>query len=171
MMKSLQKHLLTATLLASLGVVAIAQTPTPPPARSPAQMYAQRGMPQDPARMLELRQLRMERALAGLKLKLQISGAQEGAWNAWANAMKPTGPRQRLDRAEFERLTTPERIDRMRARRATGMAEMDRMAEATKSFYAALNADQKKVFDGESLRMLQRGGRGMRGGHRGHHRG
>ena len=168
-MKSLPKHLLAAALLATFGLSATAQAPQPPAGAPP--IDAQRGMQADPAQRQEIRQLRMERRLAGLKLKLAISGAQEGAWDAWAHAMKPTGPRQRIDRAEFERLTTPERIDRMRAQRATRIAEMDRRADATKTFYAALNADQKKVFDGASLRLLQRGG-GQRGGrHGGHHRG
>src|SRR5688572_763279 len=123
-MKSLHKHLLTAGLLAAFGLAAVAQAPQPPATGAP-QLYAQRGMQADPARRQEMRQLRMERRLAALKLKLAISGAQEGAWNAWANAMKPSGPRQRMDRAEFERMTTPERIDRMRAQRATRIAEMD----------------------------------------------
>ena len=41
-------------------------------------------------------------------------------------------------------------------------AEMDRKMDATKTFYAALNGEQKKVFDAESARMLG-------GGHHGHH--
>jgi hypothetical protein len=112
-----------------------------------------------------MRQLRMERRLAALKLKLNISGAQEGAFTTWATALKPTARPQRPDRAELERMTTPERIDRMRALRATRMAEMDRRMEATKVFYGALNADQRKVFDGESMQMLRGGGKGGRGGH------
>lgn len=165
-MKTLHKNLLAAALVAVIGASAVAQTPAPAHtgAPGPAELMAHRGM--DPAQMQEMRQVRSERRLAALKLKLQISGAQEGAWNTWASTMKPGAPLARMDRAELERMTTPERIDRMRAHRATRIAEMDRRADATKVFYGALNADQKKVFDGESLRMLG-GNRGGRGGHHG----
>jgi hypothetical protein len=56
-------------------------------------------------------------------------------------------------------LTTPERIDRMIAMRAQRNAEMDKRFEATKTFYATLTADQKKVFDAESLRFAKRHGK------------
>ncbi|RYY84256.1 MAG: hypothetical protein EOO24_37870, partial [Comamonadaceae bacterium] len=169
MIKSLHKHLLAAGLLAGIGLTAVAQTPAPaaPAPQAQAQAQAQRG---DPARMEQrharhqkTQQVRMERRLAALKLKLQVSGAQEGAWAAWTAAMKPT-PHQRPDRAEFVRMTTPERIDRMRVMRTARMADMDKRADATKTFYAALNADQQKVFDGESLRFNKRGHHG-KGGH------
>ena len=78
--------------------------------------------------------------------KLAITPAQEGAWSTWTAAIKPT-PHQRPDRAELQSLTTPERIDRMRALRAQRNAEMDRKMDATKVFYASLNGEQKKVFD------------------------
>ena len=52
----------------------------------------------------------------------------------------------------------------MRAMRSARAAEMDKRADATKTFYAALSPEQKKVFDAETAR----GHRG--GGHR-HHKG
>ena len=83
--------------------------------------------------------------------------------------MKPPANRmQRPDRAEFERMTTPERIDRMRAMRAARQAEMDKRMDATKTFYATLNPVQKRVFDLETARRGHRGGEGF-GGHRHHH--
>lgn len=176
-MKLVHKHLLTATLLAALGATAVAQTQTPPPPQvGPRGEMAQRGgLPMehmDPARMHEMRQVRMERRLAALKLKLAIAPAQEGAWTAWTTAMKPpVQPQARPSRVDFERMTTPERIDRMRALRTTRQAEMDRRMDATKTFYAALSADQKKVFDGESMQMMRGGRDGHRGGHGMHHRG
>ena len=106
----------------------------------------------------------MAKRLGALKQKLQLSGAQEASWNSYVEALKPT-PRQRPDRAEFAKLSTPERIDRMRALRTARMAEMDKRGDATKTFYAALSADQKKVFDDETARR----GRHGKGGH--HHRG
>jgi hypothetical protein len=128
----------------------------------------------DPARMHEhmaRMQAHMARRLAAFKQKLQLSPAQEGAWNSYIAALKPSGNLQRHDRAEFARLTTPERIDRMRALRAERMAEMDRRGEATKTFYAALSPQQKKVFDDATARRGERHHGGGWGGHREHHRG
>jgi hypothetical protein len=65
------------------------------------------------------------------------------------------------DRAEMDKLTTPERIDKMRAMHKEHMAKMetamDQRAEATKTLYAALSAEQKKIFDDEHAKMDMRG--------------
>lgn len=167
-MKTLHRHLIAATLLAAAGVAAVAQTTPPAPASAPAA----REQRHDPARMEQHRarmQERIAQRLGELKQKLAITPAQEGAWTTWTTAMKPT-PRQRPNRAEFAQLTTPERIDRMRAVRAERNAEMDKRMDATKNFYAALNAEQKKVFDAEGLRFM-RGGKRGHGGHHGKHHG
>jgi Spy/CpxP family protein refolding chaperone len=114
----------------------------------------------------------MAKRHADLKAKLKITGEQEGAWTTFTTAMKPPAAmdQKRPDRAEMDKLTTPERIDKMHALRtehmATMNAAMDKREEATKAFYAALNADQKKVFDAEHARMGDRQG-GHRGGHGG----
>jgi protein CpxP len=160
-MKTLHRHLLAAGLLATLGLGAIAQTAQPPaaPGRA-AEMHAHRGA-MDPAQRMERRQMRMERRLADLKAKLQLAPAQEGAWTAWATAMMPKA-KTRPNREEIARLPTPERIDTMRALRAQRMAEQDKRGDATKQFYATLTADQKRVFDAETVRGGKHGGRGMR---------
>lgn len=112
----------------------------------------------DSPRMQEM----MARRHAELKTKLKITPEQEGAWSSFTEAMKPSPKAQltRPDAAELAKLSTPERIDRMRATRKehwTGMqAEMDKRDEATKVFYNALSADQKKTFDAEHARMGQR---------------
>ena len=156
-MKPHRRHLLAAGLIAAAGFGAAIAQPSGAPAGGPGH---------DPARMEQFRAKmaqRVEQRLGELKQKLAITPAQEGAWAAWTAAIKPT-PHQRPDRAEMQSLTTPERIDRMRALRAQRNAEMDRKMDATKTFYATLNGEQKKVFDAESLRMLG-------GGHHGHHGG
>jgi hypothetical protein len=173
-MKSLHRHLVTATLLAAVGLGAIAQTQTPPPAGTPnAPRAAQGERRADPARMEQFRarmEQRLARRMGALKQKLQITSAQEGAWTAWTGAMKPA-QFQRPNRGEFAQLSTPERIDRMRALRTQRNAEMDKRMDATKSFYTALSADQKKVFDAEGTRFMRGGQGGKRGGHGGHHHG
>src|SRR6059058_4985480 len=160
-MKPSRRHLIAAGLIAAAGFGAAVQAQTPP---------AGPGMHgHDPAKMEQFRakmQQRMAQKLGELKQKLAITPAQEGAWAAWTAAVQPT-PHQRPDRAEFERLTTPERIDRMRAMRAQRNADMDKRMDATKTFYATLGGEQKKIFDTESLRFLA----GGHGGHHGHHGG
>lgn len=162
-MKTLHRTLLAASLVAALGAGAIAQTqPTPAPTAPAAQSMRH----QDPAKMEQFRarmQERMAKRLDDLKQKLQVTSAQEGAWTAWTAALQP-GNFQRPDRAALRSMTTPERIDQMRALRAERNAQMDKRMDATKSFYAALSAEQKKVFDEQGMRF-------MRGGKRGHHGG
>ncbi|MEO7392234.1 MAG: Spy/CpxP family protein refolding chaperone [Ramlibacter sp.] len=161
-MKFAPKHIVIAAMLAALGVAANAQTPPsgPGPGAGPGMMRDHAGR-MDPAR----RQERMAKRLGALKQKLQVTPAQEGAWATYTAALKPTHF-QRPQPGEFEKLTTPERIDRMRALRSTHQAEMDKRADATKVIYAALSPEQKKVFDTEGLRFGRHGG-----GHRGHHGG
>lgn len=122
---------------------------------------------------------RRTQRLAALKQKLAITPEQEAAWTAWTGALQQHGPmaaaghardrakeREQM-RAEMAQLTTPERIDRMRALRAQHQSRMDQRADATKAFYAALNAEQRKLFDAETARLMQRGGH--RGDHHGGH--
>ena len=173
-MNSLHKSLIAAGLLATLGLGAVAQTSPAPatvaPARSEAQ--AHRGPGVDRAQFQQRREQRMAQRLARFKQKLAITPAQEGAWTQWTSALKPQQRLQRPNRIELARMNTPERIDRMRALRAERMARMDQRADATKAFYGALSAEQKKVFDESGVGLRGFGG-GKRGGHHGHrgHRG
>jgi periplasmic protein CpxP/Spy len=162
-MNKLHRHLLTAGLLAGVGLAALAQPqPVPAPQAGPGpRMMApgeHRGMMD--GRFQQFREQRMAQRFDEFKRILQITPQQEGNWSAWTTALRPA-QRQRFDRVEFARMTTPERIDRMRALRAQRNAEMDRKLDATKSFYATLTPDQKRLFDAESPRLL----RGARGGH------
>jgi hypothetical protein len=100
--------------------------------------------------------------LADLKAKLKITASQEAAWTTFTEAMKPPAGMmgKHPDRAEMDKLTTPERIDKMRAMHKEHMAEMeaamDKRADATKTFYAALSTEQKKTFDAEHAKMGMR---------------
>jgi hypothetical protein len=103
--------------------------------------------------------------LAGLKEKLKLSPAQEAAWNAFTRASQP-GMRQGVDRqamrAEFDKLSTPQRLDKMLAISEQRRARMAERAEATKAFYAQLTPEQQGVFDAEAKPDRYRG-------HRQHH--
>lgn len=161
-MKHSAKQFIAAALLATLGAVAAAQTPPPYGAAAPLAPGANGARHEhqmdrfDPAK----KQARRAERLAHIKQTLQITPAQDAVWNAWVASMQPPANWKRPDRAELARLPTPERIDRMRVLRAERMARMDRRADATKVFYAALSPEQKRVFDEQSAR---------RGHHGGHH--
>lgn len=159
-MKHSMRQSIAALLLAGAGLTGHAQTSTAPsPAASPA--YA-RMVHHDPARMQQFMQERRAQRLARLKDTLRITPAQEGAWAAWMASRQPPANWKRPDRAELDRLATPERIDRMRALRAERSAMRHAREDATKAFYAALDPVQKRVFDLETAR------RGH-GAHVGHH--
>ena len=96
---------------------------------------------------------------AELKAKLKLTAAQEANWTAFSNAMKPPThtAKPTIDSTELAKLSTPERLDKMKALRAEHMAsrnaDMEQRDQAIKTFYGTLTAEQKKVFDGEFARM------------------
>jgi len=138
---SLQRIVLAGSL-AALGAAAMAQTPpaAPPPVDAPAR-HAREHARTDPAQ-------RMERREARLKQELKLTAEQEPAWNQFTASMLPPGPPpERLDREAIRKMTTPQRIEHMRAMHAKRSAEMERRAEATLRLYSALTPEQQRVFD------------------------
>jgi len=109
--------------------------------------------------------------MADLRAKLKISASQEAAWTTFTEAMKPPANmgNKRPDSAEMDKLSTPERIEKMKAFRAQHHADMtatmDKRDEAINTFYAQLSAEQKKTFDAEHAKMA--GHRGDRQGNKG----
>ena len=156
-MKITHRLLITAGLLSTLASTTLAQPAPMTDGQSPARMEKMR------ERMAE----RHNKHLNELKGKLQLQASQDAAWATFAQAMQPPAkPLQRPDRATLEKLTTPERIDQMMALKAQRDEHMRQRAEATKAFYAALNADQKKTFDVETARFMKHGmDQGMHQGH------
>jgi protein CpxP len=160
-MKPVFKSLVVTSLLASAAFAAFAQAPTPAttPTAEQRPLRGERGMGQHEGRdgMRHMDPAKMEAMVAkrnaALKAQLKITPEQEGAWTAYTTATKPPSKmdHKRPDREELAKLTTPERIDKMRALRDQHhkdmQAAMDRRDDATKTFYAALNAEQKKTFD------------------------
>lgn len=173
-MKHAYKHLLIASLITAFGATAYAQAPAGAPAPGPGGPGMGRMAQGDPAKFEAYRAERHGKVMAALKAKLQLSAAQESAWTTFAAAMQPPA-RMAADRAQFraemEKLTTPERIDKMQAFKAQRNAEMTKRGDATKAFYAVLSSEQKKTFDTETLHMMRGGMHGGRGGYgpgRGH---
>jgi Spy/CpxP family protein refolding chaperone len=157
------KRLLLTGLIATFAAAAMAQTPPAPAPEGKPGMHQRMGK-HDPAKMKEF----MAKRQAELKQKLAITPAQESAWTTWTAALQPPAVRpERPSREEIAKLTTPQRIEQMRAQRAQRQSLMDKRADATNAFYAALTADQKKVFDAETVRFAG----GGHGGPGKHHRG
>ena len=181
-MISLRQRIVWASLLGSAALAssgAFAQAPaapgtsttsTPPAAVAQADGAASKAQHKrmDPAQRMERMQAHRAKRLAALKEKLKLSAAQESAWTTFTAASQPpAGVRpQRMDRAEFAKLTTPERLERMQARQAERSAMFAKRAEATKAFYAALTPEQQKTFDAETVHAGMHGHRGH-GGHGG----
>lgn len=158
--------LVLAGLLATVGAgAALAQAPAPMPPAMPASgamggpsghhggQHMDKMGHRDPAQM----QAWVAKHQAELKAKLKITAQQEGAWTTYAAAMQPPA---RMDprpmpgqRAELDKLTTPERIDKIHALQTERMTEraamMKKHGDATKAFYAVLSPAQKKTFDAE----------------------
>lgn len=149
-----------ALLAAGLATASLAQTPPPAP-RPPAEGHMMGGrMDMDPAE-------RAAKHAERLRTVLQLRPDQEPALQRLMSAMKPPGDlrekmRERHD--EMARLTTPQRLDRMRAHMAERQAAFDQRAAAIKTFYAGLSPSQQKAFDAMGP---MHGGR-MGGGHVGH---
>ncbi|AGU47146.1 hypothetical protein VAPA_1c00150 [Variovorax paradoxus B4] len=184
-MISLRQRIVWASLVGSAALAssgAFAQAPaapgtsssTPPAAVAQAEGSAPKAQHRrmDPAQRMERMQEHRAKRLAALKEKLKLNAAQEGAWTTFTAASQPpAGARpQRMDRAEFAKLTTPERLERMQARQAERSARFAKRAEATKAFYAALTPEQQKTFDAETVHAGMHGHRHGHGGHGGEHR-
>lgn len=165
-MKPTITSLLISTLLLGAGLSAQAQgTTTPPPPEPPMHQMGHGGPMKghwgrmDPAKMEAMHAKHM----AELKTRLKITPAQESAWTTFSAAMKPPVRADRKDdrpdRAEMDKLTLPQRIDKMRELRAKHAAErqtaMEQRENAAKTFYAGLNDEQKKVMDAEHSRMAK----------------
>ncbi|MGE0099312.1 MAG: Spy/CpxP family protein refolding chaperone [Hydrogenophaga sp.] len=182
-MKLLPKRTLIAATLAAafvgLSAAAIAQgtaqAPASPPTaqaatpEAPSQAHMQKRSQRHAERM-ERMQKKMAARQAQLKSELKLTAEQEPAWNAFVARTQPLAhPAPRGPREDWSKLTTPERLDKMQAIKTERDARMAQRTEAIKSFYAALNADQKKVFDEKYGMGMQRTGLHHKGHHGGHH--
>ena len=159
---------MATALLATLSLPGFAQTTSTDNAGTAATQAAPQKQWRGERHGGDFREHMKQRA-EKLKADLKLTSAQQAAWDSYMATMKPAGERPaRMDRQEFAKLTTPQRLDKMREMRTQRNAEMDRRADATKAFYAQLNADQQKTFDAQSMRMMHRPEHGPREGKRHH---
>lgn len=157
--KTLRPVLLGASILV-LGAAgaANAQPAPPPPPGAWAGQHDGGRRHMDPAE-------HAQRKAEHLRAALQLTPAQEPALRAFVDATSFKPGDREARRGEHERLaamTTPERLDRMRARMDEHRARFEQHVAATKRFYAQLTPAQQKAFD--ALRPEHMRGHGM---HRG----
>ena len=160
------------TLVAGLSMNAFAQNQGMPIPQGP--MPAHRMPPhlseQQKSQMQAKRAEHRAKRLQELKVFLQLQGNQEAAWSSFYSVMqKPMVKPNGLKLEEFEKLSTPERIEKMMAVKSERDSQMNQRIAAIKTFYASLNTQQQKVFDTNALAAIKHFG--MNQEHRdGHHR-
>jgi protein CpxP len=101
---------------------------------------------------------RHQKHLDEMKVFLQLQPQQEAAWNSFSaimkTPMKRPGP---LTPTDFDKMTTPERIDKMMTLKEERDVEINKRMNAAKNFYAALTPSQQKVFDTHTQKFLNHG--------------
>lgn len=108
----------------------------------------------DPEKRAEFFQKKM----TDLHGKLNLSAAQDPAWKKFTTAMQPPADEQRPDKSTMDKLTTPERLDRMQTHMAEHQQRMQQRNAAVKEFYGQLSDSQRKVFDENFMRHDRRDG-------------
>ena len=154
------RHLLITTCLLT-GFGAMAQSTANPETTNPAPEARPAGPMQ---KMRDMMAKHHARHLEELKTSLKLKPEQDSAWTTFASSMKPHTP-DAQDRVDLGKLTTPERIDKMRAIHAQHDAEMQKRGDATKAFYATLSDEQKKTFDQHTAKFMHRMGGEHHAGH------
>ena len=109
---------------------------------------------------------KLQALIKSKKAEWILSPNQEPALNAFVQStVRPAGLRDQMrqNREAQAGMTTPERLDRMRARLAERQAMFTRRADATMRFYSQLTPTQKRAFDAMGAERKHRGGRGHEG--------
>ena len=151
-----------------LATASLAQ-PTPPPPPPSGAMDMHHDHMRDPAEM----RAHMAEHLTAI---LQLQPSQQGALDAYLDAMKPPAGMMDMGRPDGDHdgdhyrdeahFSAPQRMDHMLAHIDAMRAHMAAAAEATKRFYAQLTPSQQKAFDELAPMMMHH-----MGGHMGDHGG
>lgn len=150
------KPAILAAVLATSALAVLAQPAGGPPPESGAGQ--QQSSPDQRAHRQERMKAHMAQRAAELKADLKLTPQQESSWNAYVAAMKPSAPQAHPKREDIAKLSTPERLDKMRELRQQREAEFDKRDAATRSFYASLSAEQQKTFDARTARPMHEEG-------------
>ncbi|HYE36901.1 Spy/CpxP family protein refolding chaperone [Methylocaldum sp.] len=92
----------------------------------------------------------IEERMAELHKELKLTAAQEADWNTWSAKIKEireAKKQSRPDREAMKNLPAPERLEKMIAHNKAKQTYLEEALGATKTFYATLTPEQRKVFD------------------------
>ena len=107
---------------------------------------------------------RVARRQAVLHDKLKLTGNQETAWKTYIAAATPPAPPARPDRAQWEKMPAPDRMEKMMTMMKEREGHMATHLAAMKIFYATLSPLQQQIFNDNV-------GSGMGGNKHGHRQG
>ncbi|WP_288253537.1 Spy/CpxP family protein refolding chaperone [uncultured Hydrogenophaga sp.] len=147
-----------AAAITALSFGALAQNvgtpaqPAPAASATKPQVQAPRHDPQRHAQRMERMQQRIAEHQSRLKDSLQLRPEQESAWNDFLSKTKPAARSaggERLSRADWAKLSTPQRLDRLDAMKAERDRQMAQRHDAIRQFYAQLTPPQQKAFDAQ----------------------
>jgi hypothetical protein len=145
-MNKLCKSLLATLIAAGISSAALAAEPANAPA--PAAPDAGRMSGMEHHRHMEgNRQEQFQRRQAALHDKLKLNASQEAAWKTYVAAITPPQQQQRPERGDWEKLSAPDRMEKMLAMMKEREAMMSNHLQAMKTFYATLSPLQKQIFD------------------------
>lgn len=157
---------IAAVSISAVTMSAFAQVPPPggPHGRAPS-----------PEQVAKFEQMRAKHQ-AELHDKLKITAAQEAGWKLFLDKTKPApfDAANRPKKEDWEKLTTPQRLDKKLEMMRKRESFAEQRIAATKDFYATLSPEQQKTFDVEFSKMerhrfehFQHGKKGPHGEHRG----
>jgi periplasmic protein CpxP/Spy len=110
-------------------------------------------------RQIERMEKMREDHQATLHEKLKLTAQQETAWKKFTASQPFPNKATQLDPAEMNKLTAPQRMEKGLEHMRTMEKTMTEHLAALKEFYAALTPEQQKVFDAQTPRFGDRGGR------------
>ena len=93
-------------------------------------------------------------SIESLHQALQLTQAQEGAWQLYRSASDSPEQAQARRRAAsglFRTLDAPHRMDLVEAEMQQELTDLQRQSRALKAFYGALTPTQRAVFDARTL--------------------
>jgi protein CpxP len=90
---------------------------------------------------------RIARRQAVLHDKLKLTGNQEAAWKTYIAAATPPAPPARPERGQWEKMSAPDRMEKMMGMMKEREGHMATHLAAMKTFYATLSPLQQQIFN------------------------
>jgi hypothetical protein len=169
-MSTVRKHVLIALAALSLGGAAVAAEQQAPAQQGQHHQWTQQERDARRAEFQAKMAEHMKQRAQKLHDALQLTGAQEQAWNGFVASMMPVhhDGAKRGDFRGMANLQAPQRMRKMIELSRQRTAMMESRLSALDSFYSVLSPQQKKVFDEQTSHGM--GGHGFgRHGERGEH--